>query len=123
MANGVIPGLKLEWPVMAVAVTVTISMVTGAIQLGSVQTHVLINTARLADLEVRERLTTLETAKNLERVSRIDARQGLNEHRLDVLEAAAPGASQRDTLVTERKAKLEAKIDALIAVLNLKLSP
>jgi hypothetical protein len=60
-----------------------VSVVTGAIQLGGVQTHVTINTARLDLLETREHDDIADRA-------RFKSRQEMNERRLDVIEGNRP---------------------------------
>lgn len=72
-------GIHVTWPMIAFMATFAVSIVTGAIQLGTVQTHVIINTERLALIEIREREHLIE-------ISSIKARQQMNEERIKVLE-------------------------------------
>ena len=76
-------GVHLSWPMVGVMVALTISTVTGAIQLGGVQTHVLINTARLDLLEARDHDRVAD-------IARIKARQEMNERRIDTIESTRP---------------------------------
>lgn len=76
-------GVHLSWPMVGVMVALVISTVTGAIQLGAVQTHVLINTGRVDLLELREH-------QRIADVARITARQEMNERRIDSIESTRP---------------------------------
>lgn len=80
MSEGQSSGIFVSWAALAIAAALIVSMVTGAIQLGAVQTHVLINTQRLETLIERERLLLVQ-------VSRIGARQDMNEERIRAMEA------------------------------------
>ena len=76
-------GVHLSWPMVGVMVALVISTVTGAIQLGSVQTHVSINTGRVDLLEERER-------QRIADIARLSARQEMNERRIDSIESTRP---------------------------------
>lgn len=74
-------GMHISWPAVAAVVAMAAMLVTGAIQLGTVQTHVLINTDRLTLFEARER-------EHLTEIATIKARQQMNEERIRTLESA-----------------------------------
>ena len=80
-------GIKMDWPLMAVILTVIISMVTGAIQLGTVQTHVSINTIRIDQMEDRERKAVEDDLHIIQSITRIDEHQKLNEARMSKMES------------------------------------
>jgi predicted nuclease with TOPRIM domain len=79
-------GLNIQWPLIAVFATLLISMVTGAIQLGSVQTHVQVNTGRLDLLESREREDSRNNTDARERMTRVEAAFTGYQKRLDAME-------------------------------------
>ena len=97
-------GISLEWPIIAVMLTVMISMVTGAIQLGAVQTHVAINTTRMDMSEERERKLVQTDNQTLERIARTEVRMDLGEKSLD------RAASDLSTRLT----KIETQLDLLL---------
>jgi hypothetical protein len=69
--------VQISWQALALIGGTVIAIVTGAIQLGAVQTHVVINTARLDKLEDNEHrfaedLASLK-AQRSEIIGRLDA--------------------------------------------------
>ena len=97
-------GVKVDWPLMAVVLTVIASMVTGAIQLGAVQTHVAINTVRLDQLEERERKAVITDLSAAQSIARIEEHQKLSER-----------AVERTAIdLASRLVKIESQLDQLL---------
>ena len=94
------PGIHLSWPMVGVMVALIVSTVTGAIQLGSVQTHVLINTARVDLLESREH-------ERIADIARLKARQEMNEGRLDTMEKTRPTAETLNAFSKNAETRLD----------------
>jgi len=102
-------GVHLSWPMIGVMGALVVSIVTGAIQLGAVQTHVVINTGRLDIIEAREHEQTAEAA-------RFKSRQEMDERRLDVIEATRPTVGELAGITKSTDARiggLEDRIRAL----------
>lgn len=97
-------GVKVDWPLMAVVLTVIASMVTGAIQLGAVQTHVAINTVRLDQLEERERKAVTVDLGAAQNIARIEEHQKLSDRALD--------RTANDLAI--RLSKIESQLDQLL---------
>lgn len=74
---------QFSWPMLAMIGAAIVTITTGAIQLGSVQTHVVINTDRLSKLEQQniENIATLATLKaaQIETIRRLDEIKALLE--------------------------------------------
>lgn len=108
-------GIQLQWPLVAIFATIILSMVTGAIQLGSVQTHVQVNTGRLDLLEARERDGGRVDSDMREKLSRNEQSLVGLQKRLDSMEARALRALDE---IVKRDEAINAKIDALTRELS-----
>lgn len=68
----------ISWQMVAVIGAFLAAIATGAVQLGSVQTHVVINTGRVSVLES-------DYHALVQRLTRVEAHQELNEKRIEHL--------------------------------------
>ena len=75
--------LEISWPMLAFSVALVVSVVAGAIQLGSVQTHVQINTDTLGSLQNREH-------QEIERRAKLEEQMLDLRRRIERLEKTSP---------------------------------
>jgi hypothetical protein len=85
---------------VAVMVTLGISIIIGALRLGAVQQSVELNTGRLDRLEVSEHGRIAD-------VARLRAEQESNEHRLNTVEATRPTTGELSGTTKSTDARIE----------------
>ena len=76
---GVNGHVNISWPMLGLFGAFVAAVITVAIRLGGVETHVLINTDRLSIAEIRER-------EHLVQISIVKSRQEMNEQRIRDIE-------------------------------------
>ena len=69
----------ISWPVLGLLGAFLVTIISGALAIGALQTHVVINTGRLDLSEQHER-------EHLQEISRLKARQEMNEDRIKSIE-------------------------------------
>lgn len=96
--------------VISVMGAIIIALVSGAIQLGAIQTHVLINSANIEKLQTGEAARIVEHAgENVVR-GNLEARQDLTDDRIKRLETNSNVKPPDVAALVERIAKLEIEV-------------
>lgn len=91
----------ITWQTLVMALALIATITAGAVQLGSVQTHVLINTDRLSLLESEHR--------NVDKfIAQLQASQSEVSRRLSMIETHDIETRANETKILERLSKIEA---------------
>lgn len=109
-SNSVTQGPVFVVGIISTLVGIVMGMVTGAIQLGSVQTHVSINTDNISKLLTDETARIVEHAGENVLRGNLDTRQQLLEERIKQLEANGYIKPPDVAALVERIAKLEIEV-------------
>jgi hypothetical protein len=94
--------VQISWPALAVMAAIIVSLATGAIQLGSVQTHVEINTGLIKDHTERERI-------ELERLAKLEAMVAILNTRMSQIDTHDLATRDNEARIIERLSRVEAK--------------
>ena len=112
----------VSWATIALVIGIAGTFVSGIIQIGSLQTHIQINGERITDLERRERDRITEHLGEAIAAGTVKARQEINELAIKQILDHDVVTRDREALLVERLAKVEAAASAAAAAVTIATS-